>query len=185
MHARSLAKPSLLAVVAALAAASPHGSAVSWDLLALAPFGTASAEELPPEGPIDTTFTWTSRQEAMPTAGGMEAVTGEAMLVLTAVGAGSILDRLGARCLYAGEQKPDGSEYSIRGRCRFVDADGDQIFETFEETQAGGQGKLVGGTGKFTGITGEHAITSEYFGSPAEGVYQGIGHKKGSYKIVK
>lgn len=171
MHAHHPAKPSVLAI--------------AFGAMALASVGNAPAAEIPPEGPIESTFTWTSRQEAMPTAGGMEAVTGEAWLVLTAAGAGSILDRLGARCLYAGEQKPDGSEYGIRGRCRFVDADGDQIFETFEETHAGGTGRLDGGTGKFSGITGEHTITSEYFGSPAEGVYQGIGRKKGSYKLAK
>ena len=49
----------------------------------------------------------------------------------------------------------------------------------------GGTAKLVGGTGKFAGITGEYTFTEEFFGSPAEGVYQGIGHKKGTYKIVK
>ena len=146
----------------------------------------AHAAGIAPEGPIDSDFTWTARQQTMPTAGGMEAFTAEAFLVLTATSPGSVLNKLAARCLMAGKQDPKGSEYHSSGSCTFTDADGDQIFETFEETSgAGGTGKLVGGTGKFAGITGDHTITEEFFGSPTEGVYQGVGHKKGSYKIVK
>jgi hypothetical protein len=143
------------------------------------------AAGIPSEGPIDSMFTWTTRQQTMPTADGMEAFTAEAFLVLTAESPGSILDRLAARCLMTGKQSPTGSDYSSTGTCTFIDAAGDQIFETFEETAAGGSGKLVGGTGKFAGISGEHTITEEVFGSPAEGVWQGIGHKKGTYKITK
>ena len=151
-------------------------------LLSFGTAGLAQAEGIPPEGPIDSVFTWTARQQTMPTAGGMEAFTSEAFLVLTAASPGSILDKLAARCLMAGEQDPMGSAYRSTGSCTFSDADGDQIFETFDETDGAGIGKLVGGTGKFAGITGEHTITDEAFGSPAAGVWQGAGHKKGTYK---
>lgn len=155
-------------------------------LVLLASHRLAYAADLPSEEPIDSMFTWTVRQQTMPTAGGMEAFTAEAFLVLTAASPGSILDKLAARCLMAGKQSPTGSEYSSTGTCTFTDAAGDQIFETFEETgAAGGSGELIGGTGKFAGISGEHTITEEMFGSPTEGVWQGIGQKKGTYKFVK
>ena len=154
--------------------------------LLLVAAGAAQAAGIAPEGPIDSDFTWTARQQTMPTAGGMEAFTAEAFLVLTATSAGSVLDKLAARCLMAGTQNPKGSEHRSSGSCTFTDTDNDQIFETLEETSAGGgTAKLVGGTGKFAGITGEYTFTEQFFGSPAEGVYQGIGHKKGTYKIVK
>ena len=154
-------------------------------LLSFGTVGLAQVEGFPPEGPIDSVFTWTTRQQTIPTANGMEASTAEAFLVLTAASPGSVLDKLAARCLMAGEQNPKGTEYHSKGSCVFSDADGDQIYETFEEAGNGGTGRLVGGTGKFAGITGEHTITEEVFGSPAAGMWQGAGHKKGSYKIVR
>lgn len=154
-------------------------------LLFLGMAGAVWAEGLPPEGPIDSVFTWTERQQTIPTAGGMEAFTGEELLVVTAASPGSVLDKLAARCLAMGQQSKDGAHFEQKGSCTFSDIDGDHIFDTFEITNGTGTGKLVGGTGKFAGITGEYALTSTYFGSPADGVAQGVGRKKGAYKITK
>jgi hypothetical protein len=147
--------------------------------------GVAHAEGIAPAGPIDSDFTWTERQQTMPTAGGLQAYTAEDMLVVTATSPGSGLDKLAGRCLQFGEQSTDGSQFTSRGTCTFTDIDGDHIFETVDLSNGTGRGKLAGGTGKFQGITGELEFTTSYFGSPADGVTQGVGHKKGSYKIVK
>ena len=104
--------------------------------LLLVAAGAAQAAGIASEGRIDSDFTWTARQQTMPTAGGMEAFTAEAFLVLTATSAGSVLDKLAARCLMAGTQNPKGSEYRSSGSCTFTDTDNDQIFETLEETRA-------------------------------------------------
>lgn len=173
MFTRSSIRAGLLAGAAALWLATQPTAPVAY------------AADFPAEGPIDTTFTWTVKPQTMPTVGGREAYIAEDWLVLTAASPGSILDKLAARCLALGDQTTDGSSYMERGTCTLTDADGDHVFETYEVTDGNGTGKLVAGTGKFKGITGELAITSTYFGSPAEGAYQGIGHKKGSYKIVK
>jgi hypothetical protein len=147
--------------------------------------GAAHAEGIAPAGPIDSDFTWTERQQTMPTAGGLQAYTAEDMLVVTATSPGSGLDKLAGRCLVLGEQSTDGSQFTEHGVCTLADIDGDHIFETVDLSNGIGRSKLTGGTGKFQGITGELELTSSYFGSPADGVSQGIGHKKGSYKIVK
>jgi hypothetical protein len=153
--------------------------------LLLVASGAAHAAGIAPEGPIDSDFTWTERQQTMPTAGGLQAFTAEDMLVVTATSPGSLLDKLAARCLQFGEQSADGSQFTSRGTCTLTDIDGDHIFETVDLNNGTGRSKLTGGTGKFEGITGDIELTTTYFGSPADGVSQGAGHKKGSYRIVK
>ena len=159
----------------------------TWTLIAtlVGMAGVANAQDIPAEGTIDSNFTWTERQQTMPTAGGMEAFTTEDLLVVTAASPGSVLDKLAGQCLQFGEQTTDGSQFTTRGTCTLTDIDGDHIFEGIAFENGSGRGKLTGGTGKFEGISGDLELTTSYFGSPAEGVTQGSGHKKGSYKIVK
>ena len=45
--------------------------------------------------------------------------------------------------------------------------------------------QLTGGTGKFQGLQADLLITAGPLKSNYEGITQMIGHKKGSYKIVK
>ena len=45
--------------------------------------------------------------------------------------------------------------------------------------------KLTGGTGKFQGLQGSIIITSAPVKSTHEGTLQAVGHKNGTYKIVK
>jgi hypothetical protein len=152
----------------------------------------ALAADLPAEGLIDSNFTWTSRNTGtIPAANGNNRVTLDAMLVVTAAAPGSVLDRLGAHCIGGGKENPKTFAYEFSGACVFEDADGDQIFEIWEESMAAGaaestgKGTLTDGTGKYAGISGEYTLTSSFYGSPADGVFQGIGHKKGTYKITK
>ena len=64
--------------------------------------------------------------------------------------------RLGVRCIGLHES---GTPQAVsRGACTETDADGDQIFSTYETRIANGRPAgthvFVGGTGKYTGITG-------------------------------
>jgi len=59
---------------------------------------------------------------------------------------------LGMRCM--GFIDVVGGKASSIGRCVEVDADGDQIFSTFENKGGAGAHLLIGGTGKYTGISG-------------------------------
>lgn len=63
---------------------------------------------------------------------------------------------LGVRCL-SFVDIVDGKASST-GRCVDTDADGDQIFHTFENTAGVGAHTLIGGSGKFTGITGQQVF---------------------------
>ena len=60
--------------------------------------------------------------------------------------------------------------------------------EQFEDSGAGelstGRGTLTGGTGKFAGIRGEYDIEIAFVASPRDGLFQGIGHKKGNWRIA-
>ena len=153
--------------------------------------GPVAAADIAPEGIIDSVFTWSAVPTSMPTAGGRETYIADTMLVVTAAAPGSVLDKLGARCLGMGQMDAASGFDTSSGSCTFADADGDQIFETWEETtpaagvQAKGTGKILGGTGKFAGITGEYEYTSDFFASAKDGTFQGVGHKKGRYRIAK
>jgi hypothetical protein len=73
----------------------------------------ALGADLPAEGPIDSNFRWTSRNTGtIPAAGGNNRVTPDAMLVVTGAAPSSVLDRLGAHCIGAGERTPRRSPMS-------------------------------------------------------------------------
>ena len=157
----------------------------------LAQAAPAVAADIAPEGVIDSVFTWTATPTSMPTVNGRDAYIAETFLVATAAAPGSVLDKLGARCLGMGESDSKTGFDQAKGSCTFKDADGDMIFETWQEmtpadsAEGKGTGKLLGGTGKYAGITGEYDYTTAYYASPKDGTFQGVGHKKGHYKIVK
>jgi hypothetical protein len=52
------------------------------------------------------------------------------------------------------------SKASSIGRCVEADAEGDQIFSTFENKAGVGAHTLTGGTGKYAGISGQQAFSS-------------------------
>jgi hypothetical protein len=78
------------------------------------------------------------------------------------------------------------------GYCTYTDADNDQIFEKCDVTagQALPTGAtnlctLTGGTGKFQGLQASLVIDSKPIKGTYDGALQGVGHKNGTYKILK
>lgn len=139
---------------------------------------------------IDARFTWTSRDTASPVGigAGNEAYVSETFIVMTADDAGPFA-KLGGRCIGSGTNNTATFAYTLMGSCEFKDADGDTLYETFEETSVGngdpgiGKGEIVGGTGKFAGVHGKHDYETHFYASPVDGVLLGVGVKKGVWSI--
>jgi hypothetical protein len=158
-------------------------------LVALAAASNASAQSLPAEGPVAVTFTATQAPPAKPMSigGGKEyALLSLAMTASNDAG-NPILNNMGGRCLFERTVDTATKATEQHGFCSYVDNDGDQIFEKCASSPgAAPMGcQLTGGTGKFEGLQADLAITAGPLKSNFEGITQTIGHKKGSYKIVK
>lgn len=161
-------------------------SALAAALLALAPL--AAAQEGPREGEIELTFSADVKElTKIPAGATQEASLVEASLVFTETVSGPMEGLGGARCVALSRFDTETQEWGGWGNCTWQDAEGDRIFETIEDTGAGGagtgKGTITGGTGKYAGITGEHDYTLEFAASPDEGHIQWVGHKKGTWRI--
>ncbi len=81
---------------------------------------------------------------------------------------------------------PAAKTVEAHGYCAYTDADNDQIFEKCDFLPGKPNTcELTGGTGKFEGLQGSIIITSAPVKSTYEGTQQLVGHKNGTYKIVK
>ena len=75
---------------------------------------------------------------------------------------------------------------ALHGFGTFADNEGDQIFEQCDWLPgAPNNCKLTGGTGKFEGLEASIVIASMPLKANYDNITQSIGHKKGTYKIVK
>jgi hypothetical protein len=93
---------------------------------------------------------------------------------------------VGGRCQITRLTDAAAKTVEIHGFCTYVDSDGDQIFEQCDFLPgAPNNCKLSGGTGKFEGLEAALVITSSAIKSNFDSISQVIGHKKGTYKIVK
>jgi hypothetical protein len=150
--------------------------------------GNAQAQSIPPEGPVSVTFTTTqvSPLKPMPIGGGKEfAVVNQVMTASNDAG-NPILNNMGGRCQFTRLTDPSAKTVELHGFCTYADNDGDQIFEQCDFLpSAPNNCKLTGGTGKFESLQGALIITVSAVKSSYDGIAQGIGHKKGAYKIVK
>jgi hypothetical protein len=77
---------------------------------------------------------------------------------------GTVFNNMGTRCL--GMREVVGSDALNRGSCIDSDADGDQIFSTYEAKGPKGTHVFVGGTGKYTGFSGTADYTSQSIKGP-------------------
>jgi hypothetical protein len=98
-----------------------------------------------------------------------------------------VLNNMAGRCLFNVIADNSAKTRESHGFCTYSDNDGAQIFEQCDFLPgAPNNCKLTGGTGKFEGIKADLVITQvPPLKSNYEGISQAIGHKKGSYKIVK
>jgi len=154
----------------------------------LAPVSHGQAQSFPPEGPLRVTFrsTQTPPAKSMPIGGGKEYV--QVNMVMSAVNdlGNPVLNNMGGRCQL--NRLIDGSAKTVEthGFCTYTDADNDQIFEKCDFLPGSPNTcELTGGTGKFQGLQAPIVITSMPVKSTYEDALQIIGHKKGTYKILK
>lgn len=148
----------------------------------------AFADGVPPEGTLAITFTSTAIvvPKPMSIGGGKEfTVLNQAMTASNDTG-NPVMNNMGGRCQYSRLVDTIAKTFELHGFCTYADNDGDQIIEQFDFLPgAPGRGKYLGGTGKFEGLQGSIEITVSPLKGTFDGITQGIGHKKGSYKIVK
>jgi hypothetical protein len=148
----------------------------------------AQAQSIPPEGPVAVTFTATPipAPKPMPVGGGKEFVVLDDAMTATNDAGNPILNNMGGRCQFSRLTDPAAKTAETHGFCTYVDADGDQIFEQCDFLPgAPNNCKLTGGTGKFEGLEATLVITASAIKSNFDGISQIIGHKKGTYKLVK
>jgi hypothetical protein len=149
----------------------------------------ANAQSLPAEGPVAVTFTATQAPAAKPMSiGDGKEYTLLSYAMTASNDAGNpILNNMGGRCLFERTVDTAAKATESHGFCAYVDNDGDQIFEKCASNPGNAPMgcQLTGGTGKFQGLQADLAITVGPLKSNYEGIAQAIGHKKGSYRIVK
>ena len=155
-------------------------------LLTLA--ANVQAQTLPPEGELHVTFTSTQVSPASPmTIGdGKHYVQSNNIMAASNDQGNPILNNMGGRCQLNRLTDPAAKTVETHGYCSYADADNDQIFEKCDFLPGKPNTcELTGGTGKFQGLHASIVITPTPVKSTYDGVLQIVGHKNGSYKIVK
>jgi hypothetical protein len=155
-------------------------------LLTLA--ANAQAQTLPPAGELHVTFTATqvSAASPMPVGDGKRYVQTDSIMSASNDQGNPILNNMGGRCQLNRLIDPAAKTVEIHGYCSYADADNDQIFEKCDFLPGKATTcELTGGTGKFQGLHASIVVTSTPIKSTYDGVLQIVGHKNGTYKIVK
>jgi hypothetical protein len=162
-------------------------SGVGFALVTLSP-GVA-AQELAKQGAFSATYTVSGTSKTTAVGKDRAAYTNEFMMVLSNDAGKGFLHNMTARCIGFGLSDATAGTRKGTGYCTFVDADKDQIFEEWEGETSGrgspfkGKAKWLGGTGKYTGMEGIYDFESTSLIPAAEGTFQAIGKKRGSYKL--
>jgi hypothetical protein len=163
-------------------------------LLALSSFAvvltadTVQAQGLPPEGPVSVTFTATliPPLKPMPIGGGKEFVVVNQAMAASNDAGNPVLNNMGGRCQFTRLTDPSAKTVELHGFCTYADNEGDQIFEQCDFLPgAPNNCRLTGGTGKFESLQASLIITASVVKSDYDGIGQVVGHKKGTYKIIK
>jgi hypothetical protein len=155
-------------------------------LLTLA--ASAQAQSLPSQGELHVTFTSTQVPPASPMSigDGKQYVQSNSIMSASNDQGNPILNNMGGRCQLTRLIDPAAKTVETHGYCSYTDADNDQIFEKCDFLP--GQPntcELTGGTGKFQGLQASIVITTTPVKSTYDGTLQIVGHKNGTYKIVK
>jgi hypothetical protein len=153
----------------------------------------AQAQPIPPQGELHVTFTTTQVPPVAPMLIGDGKQYLQVNLIMSASNdqGNPILNNMGGRCQLNRLNDTAAKSVETHGYCTYTDNDGDLIFEKCDFVPAAGQGAatnncvLTGGTGKFQGLQASIVITNTVLKSTYDGTYQSVGHKNGTYKIVK
>ncbi len=150
--------------------------------------GNIQAQSIRAEGPVSVTFTSTPipPPKPMPIGDGKEFVLVNQAMAASNDAGNPVLNNMGGRCQLTRLTDTSAKTVEMHGFCTYVDSAGDQIFEQCDFLPgAPNNCKLTGGTGKFEGLQADLVITVNPLKSNYEGISQSVGHKKGTYKIVK
>ena len=147
----------------------------------------AQAQSIPPEGELHVTYAATIVPPVKP----MDIGEGKQYLAVNMIMSASndqgnpILNNMGGRCQLT--RLIDGTKsVETHGYCTYTDNDNDLIFEKCDFLPGRPNTcELTGGTGKFQGLQASIVITTTPVKSTYEGAFQSVGHKNGTYKIVK
>jgi hypothetical protein len=148
----------------------------------------AQAQSLPPEGELHVTFTATQVPPVspMPIGEGRQYVAQNLIMSASNDQGNAVLNNMGGRCQMNRLIDTVAKTVEGHGYCAYTDADNDQIFEKCDFLPGKPNTcELTGGTGKFQGLQASIIITSMPVKSTYEGTLQIVGHKNGTYKIVK
>jgi hypothetical protein len=148
----------------------------------------SQAQSIPPEGPLSVTYTATQTMPAKPMSiGGRREFVVLNMAMTASNDTGNpVLNNMVGRCQLTRLMDASVNSVETHGFCTYVDNGGDQIFEQCDFLPgAPNNCKLTGGTGKFEGLEASIVITSMPLKGNYDNIAQAIGHKKGTYKIVK
>ena len=148
----------------------------------------AQAQSLPPEGELHVTFTATQVPPVNPmlVGEGKQYVAQNLIMSASNDQGNAVLNNMGGRCQMNRLIDTMAKTVEAHGYCAYTDADNDQIFEKCDFLPGKPNTcELTGGTGKFQGLQASIIITSMPVKSTYEGTLQIVGHKNGTYKIVK
>jgi len=148
----------------------------------------AQAQTLPPEGELHVTFTSTQvpPTSPMPIGDGKQYVQLDSIMAASNDQGNPILNNMGGRCQLNRLIDPAAKTVETHGYCNYADAANDQIFEKCDFLPGKPNTcELTGGTGKFQGLHASIVITSTPVKSTYGGILQIVGHKNGTYRIVK
>jgi hypothetical protein len=160
----------------------------SFAALAIATASSANAQSLPAEGNVSVTFTATQipPPKPMPIGENKEYTLMNMAMTASNDEGNPILNNMGGHCLFNRTVDTSAKTTEQHGYCTYSDNDGNQIFEKCDFMPGGPNNcKFTGGTGKFAGLQADVTITAGPLKSNYDGIAQIIGHKKGTYKIVK
>jgi hypothetical protein len=156
-------------------------------IVLLAVFGPDAKAQVPKEGTISETCSYSGTAKALPMGQERLQITYESMGVSLSDTGKGILHNASFRCL--------GAFHAVKGEyndgstsCVMIRPDGDQVFLTMKSYgKLGGGSKgtltIVGGTGKLVGIQGSAEITTVDLRPAAEGTFQGYNKWKGQYNL--
>ena len=146
------------------------------------------AQGIPPEGPVNVTFTATliPPPKPMPVGGGREFDLMNQAMTATNDAGNPVLNNMGGRCQFSRLRDPAAKTMEIRGFCNYVDKDGDQTFEQCDFLPGQpNKCKITGGTGKFEGLQAELIITVQPMKTNFEGISQVVWLQEGHIQVCK
>jgi hypothetical protein len=144
------------------------------------PAAHADAQEVAFRAPFTATGTFRS----MPLGDGRRAQLNEGILVFAERADHGFKSNVVGQCMGIALFEKSGKKYG--GHCTYVDASGDRIFESFEETKAGpdgveGRGTGLGGTGKYANVTFNYTYRIRRAGPAADGTFRVEGEQVGTH----